>query len=463
MLKACKNKLFSAFILSLVLWSCGGAPRNDESVLNNEVATNNARTTITTSYSLDMSFNSLGYNTNKNAAGGSGTDSGAGIAIDSSNRILIGGSSANGVVGASLDMAAWRYTAAGALDTDFSSDGVYTHNDASGGAWDYANDMVVDSSDRMIVVGTENAGGNNMAVWRFKTDGTLDTDFGGGDGIYLSQPGGGASGARAAVIDSQGRIVVVGSDRNGNDDFAIWRLTSTGTLDVTFSTAGVAGYDIQDISGGNADYGWNVAVDDSDNIFVVGETNNGADLDIFIMKYDSDGVLDTTFDTDGIVTYDGGSGDDAGLSITIDSSGDPIITGHSSNGVDPDLILIKYLSSDGSLDTSFGTSGIVTYASGNGDDRGYDLTIYNSEIYVTGYAHNGSDVDMVILNYSLSGVLDTTFGSDGVLTHHNAAGGDGADAGNDIVFDSSGSIYVSGTSTNSDGNYDMAVWKYKLQ
>jgi len=120
----------------------------------------------------------------------------------------------------------------------------------------------------------------------------------------------------------------------------------------------------------------------------------------------------------------------------------------------------------GILDTTFNGTGIVVHdnaAGGNRSDEGNSIYVdSNGKIYVTGYSTNSNgDYDMVICRYNSNGSLDNTFDSDGIVVHHNAAGGNRRDGGNSIYVDSNGKIYVTGYSDNSSGNHDMVIWKYK--
>ena len=60
-----------------------------------------------------------------------------------------------------------------------------------------------------------------------------------------------------------------------------------------------------------------------------------------------------------------------------------------------------------------------------------------------------------------SGILDDTFGNNGIVVHHNPAGGNSDDVGYSIYVDNTGKIYVTGYSRNSSRNADMVIWKYK--
>lgn len=102
----------------------------------------------------------------------------------------------------------------------------------------------------------------------------------------------------------------------------------------------------------------------------------------------------------------------------------------------------------------------LTY-DGSNTDRGNGVATDSAgNIYVTGFISNGTDNDMAIWKYKSNGELDTTFGSNGVVKHYNAAGGNSHDYGNSITLDASGNIYVAGNSMNNSSNYDMVIWKY---
>jgi uncharacterized delta-60 repeat protein len=128
--------------------------------------------------------------------------------------------------------------------------------------------------------------------------------------------------------------------------------------------------------------------------------------------------------------------------------------------------LSGYSPATGVLDTSFGGKGIVVHnnaAGGNSDDEGESIYVDSTgKIYVTGGSINRSgDADMVIWRYNSDGTLDSSFGRKGIVVHNNAAGGNGHDEGVSIYVDSNGKIYLTGSSRNRNGNFDMVIWRYK--
>ncbi len=192
-----------------------------------------------------------------------------------------------------------------------------------------------------------------------------------------------------------------------------------------------------------------------------------------IWRYKSDGTLDTSFGNGtGYVVHSnaaGGGGNDAGYAITLDSSGRIIVVGMSdrdpSASANHDMVIWRY-NPDGTLDTSFNGVGYVVHngaAGGNGIDAGGGVVLDSAgRILVAGSSTNsGGNRDMAIWRYNPDGTLDTSFNNVGYVVHDNAAGGNGHDSGNDILLDSLGRIVVVGSSTGSGTGDDMAIWRYK--
>ncbi|HDL20498.1 MAG TPA: hypothetical protein ENH30_04380, partial [Nitrospirae bacterium] len=140
-----------------------------------------------------------------------------------------------------------------------------------------------------------------------------------------------------------------------------------------------------------------------------------------------------------------------------------LVTGYSENGSNNDMVIWRY-NANGTLDTTFGTNGIVVSdnaAGGHSYDYGNSITTdATGKILIAGSSENGSNDDMVIWRYNANGTLDTTFGTNGIVVSDNAAGGHGDDYGYSITTDATGKILVTGGSYNSSGNYDMVIWRY---
>lgn len=263
------------------------------------------------------------------------------VAIDSQGRIVVAGQSTNlGGMGFALA----RYTDQGELDGSFGEltaqpdDGdlrtgiVITHFD-SGHA--RASSVVIDSQDRVVAVGMASNFGLNKSefvVARYTTGGVLDTSFGGGDGIVTTSIGVQNAEAASVAVDGQNRIVVAGSSRNdSNDDFALVRYTTEGELDTSFG--GGDGIVTTPISTGD-DNANAVVLDGQGRIVLVGgaENSNG-DKDFALVRYTPEGGLDASFgDGNGIVITPIGPGDDVAHGVVLDDQDRIVAAGYGLTG-----------------------------------------------------------------------------------------------------------------------------------
>jgi uncharacterized delta-60 repeat protein len=111
----------------------------------------------------------------------------------------------------------------------------------------------------------------------------------------------------------------------------------------------------------------------------------------------------------------------------------------------------------GDLDTSFATGGIVTTPIDSGNDWARGVAIQNDgRIVAAGWTHSGSDHDFAVLRYTVSGTLDTSFGTTGVVT---TPIGPGRDAARCVAIQPDGKIVVAGRA-HSGSDYDFAVVRY---
>ncbi len=223
-----------------------------------------------------------------------------------------------------------------------------------------------------------------------------------------------------------------------------------GNLDTAFSGAGKVTTDI----GGNADEAHAVAIQGDGKIVAVGYSYNGTKDDFALVRYNTDGSLDTTFGTSGTVTTAIGSGDDRAYAVAIQSDGKIVAVGYSYNGTKDDFALVRY-NTDGSLDTTFGTYGIVTTAIGSGDDRAYAVAIQgDGKIVAAGvksdYPGFSTPTLFALVRYNTNGSLDTTFGGTGMVT--TSVGSFGGDAASAVAIHSDGKIVVAGHSRGEWGS-----------
>ena len=244
--------------------------------------------------------------------------------------------------------------------------------------------------------------------------GDLDSTFGAG-GKVLTNTGAGAVTGRGLVIQPDGRIVVAGATdlNNPGSDFVVTRYNTNGTLDATFDGDGKATTDFNNRS----DAAFAVALQPDGRIVVVGVSGtNNTDKDFAIARYNTDGSLDSSFDGDGRAVTDFGNLNDEAFSVAIAPTGKIVVAGTTSsrNG---DFAVARYLT-DGSLDATFDSDGLVTtdaFCIGNCSntvDRGRGVAIYpDGRIAVAGDAGTvgNAQLSFAAARYLDSGALDSSF------------------------------------------------------
>jgi len=114
------------------------------------------------------------------------------------------------------------------------------------------------------------------------------------------------------------------------------------------------------------------------------------------VRLTSAGALDTAFDSDGKATVAVGSGDDEARGIALLADGGIVIAGESSNGSNDDVAVVR-LTSTGALDTTFSTDGKAAVAVGSGADVGHAVVVTSAwKVVVAGTAAGGDD-DVVVV------------------------------------------------------------------
>ena len=340
----------------------------------------------------------------------------------------------------------------GTLDTTFANTGYisldYTAqtNDQEG------HDILVDKLGNIYVAGYTHENGHDILLVKYKKDGTLDATFGGGDGI-VTYDSSKQDDAYDIEFDSKGNILIAGrSDKNAT----ILKYKKDGTLDPSFGTNGIAmDYNA---TGGASDMIFDIAIDSHNSIFATGTTNNGANEDIIVWKFDSNGSLNNSFGTNGRVVYNKGLYEQ-GTAITIDNNGSIFVMGK----VDNNISVLKF-DSNGSLNTSFATNGVAISTLGKSPDNrigGIELDS-DGNIFVGG-ATTKNVYDMALLKYKKNGTLDTSFGTNGIVTYNDAGNFriNNQDPGIGLVLDTNGNIFVGGYTITASESVNTAVWKYK--
>ncbi|WP_194285806.1 beta strand repeat-containing protein [Alcanivorax sediminis] len=391
---------------------------------------------------------------------GSGHDQAYSVILDAQGKLVVAGYSSNG---ADDDFALVRYTSDGKLDPSFGGgDGIVVT--AVGSAGDQAFSLIEDSSGNLVVAGTSfNGNDYDVALVRYDSNGLLDNGFGGGDGIVTTTVSSARDAANAVIEDSSGNLVIAGfAGVGGTYDFLLMRYDSTGALDTTFGGGdGVVTTDL----GTNYDQSYSVVEDSSGNLVVAGRSTGGGSASWKLVRYQSSGAIDLSFGGgDGIVSTPALA--DAALSVLEDSTGKLVMAGaatvgSSVYGSSYAIVVARYETS-GLLDASFGSDGVVITPVGSGYNTARAISEDNSgSLIVAGYADTGGYDDFVLIRYNSSGGLDTSFGDgNGIATTSLGSSYDNASS---LIQDGDGNLVVVGsTATNNSFGYihDFAIARY---
>lgn len=392
------------------------------------------------------------------------------VVVDASGRIIAAGYD----MGGSADFAVARFLAGGELDTTFNDVASPTLANGDGKlsfgfgglSSERASGVALQSDGKIVVVGTTKPGpddaadsGNDFAIARINADGTLDATFGGDGKVTIDF--GGNDQCNDVVIQPDGKIVVVGSRLTLGpleQDFAVARLNSDGTLDNTFSDDGMQNVDML---AGADDFANGVAMS-GEKIIVAGASGlrgSGATAFNFaIARLNADGSLDSDFSGDGRQFVDFRGGEDIAEDVAVDRYGRVVLAGSGgatdTSGAD---FAVARLTAAGNLDAFF--NDVDVPAAGNGDGRLLlDLGAFGSalglamepngadpEIYLAGYAGDPADGrDFVLARLQPEGSLDSSFGGgDGVQLTDFA---DSDDFGYAVALEKNGGAVVAGSS-----------------
>lgn len=354
------------------------------------------------------------------------------LITQSDGKIVAAGTCYNGSLYTN-DFCLARYESNGGLDSSFGTGGTVI---TDLGSVDYLRGAVIQSDGKILAAGGSCSGGDcDLALARYNTDGTLDTAFGiDGNGIVITDIGGNENIMDIALLSS-GKILVVGGT-------FLAQYTSAGLLDATFGTAGI----IIDSTISQMTYVRGLSIQ-SDGKIVVGGSAGSTGGDFMLARYTASGTLDTTFDNDGKAYTDFG-GTDHAEAITIAADGKIILAGWSLSTNYYNFALARY-NTDGSLDTTFDSDGkVTTDFGGMSSASSYAISVQtDGKIAAVGtisYLNdNDKPSDFALARYDNNGTLDVTFGENGLSTvdFNNST-----DVGYTLSIQSDGKIVAAGVS-----------------
>jgi len=215
--------------------------------------------------------------------------------------------------------------------------------------------------------------------------------------------------------------------------------TLLGILNSQASGGAAIVYRLQTLGGVGDDRGLSVTVDSSGNAYVFGRTDStgAGDVDFFLAKYDSLATIQWQRTL-------GGASNDIGYSGIVDSSGNVYIAGYtaSTGAGSDDFLLAKYDS-----------SGTLQWQRVLGDstrNQAYSLAVDSADnLYIAGYTQP-SDFKFLLAKYNSSGTLQW----------QRTLGNADNQLGTSVTVDSANNVYIGGYATDGSASFDFLLAKY---
>jgi uncharacterized delta-60 repeat protein len=262
------------------------------------------------------------------------------IVIQPDQKIVVVGTEKN--QGNFTDFVIARFNSNGTPDTSFIANGIFIMDRANfpNNRFNNGDAIAIQPDGKIVIAGhmVDYEGDGQISLTRLNTDGFPDiSTFGSnGKGTVTIPLANYESSNGALALQNDGKFVVVGSifsyEENTNDDVAVARFTSNGSLDTTFGGSGIVVTDFGENENGN-----DVVLQPNGKIIVVGRSYSSGFSDVLLVRYNSDGSLDTTFGDNGKVISDFG-GTDTSKAAKLQPDGKIVLVG-SSNG---DALLARY-------------------------------------------------------------------------------------------------------------------------
>jgi uncharacterized delta-60 repeat protein len=396
------------------------------------------------------------------------------IAIQSDGKIVVAGRSLHPDGTPRLALA--RYNGDGSLDSSFGNGGrVLT----SARGLDAAYALALLPNGKILVAAGARVREDDFGMARYESDGRLDDSFGNG-GIVVTDLCG-AERTSDIAVQPDGQILLAGNASRchyespsarvigGGSIFAVVRYSKKGQLDRSFGTGGKAtvGFSTSGFDQLSA-----IALQPDGRIVLAGRANSGrSDSPFALARLNNDGSLDTTFGKGGKLTTNFLGNRNQANDLVIQPDGKIIAAGWATR-VAPayslEIMAIARYNGNGSLDTTFGSAGLVTNDFGcrGGEARAVALQ-RDGKLVVAGLAGflraSRPRVDIAVVRYKGDGALDGSFGNRGESITVLQSGADVADA---IALQKDGKIVVAGST--SDGTIggvhsDFALARYESE
>ena len=330
-----------------------------------------------------------------------------------------------------LALPAGAFAQAGTLDTTFSGDGQVVTTLTTG--LDFASEVVVQTDGKIVVVGQTSGQGTRVGLVRYNADGSFDTTFSGDGKVFTNITRGREFGLDVA-LQPDGKILVSGGIGLLGGRCGIFRYDTNGSLDPTFSGDGRQAI--------NFTAGWDSCYDtlvQTDGKIVTGGVAAGQGTRATLLRLNENGSLDPTFSGDGKLIRNFSNRTDYFDALALQADGKIVAAGTADWDRRPSRLILARYNTDGSPDTGFSGDGVIQLNTSAPFDGAYAVTIQADQAIVVG---GQVGQRMIVLRYLPDGTPDLTFSGDGRVVTEVAPTLDYAE---DIEVQSDGKIVVGGS------------------
>jgi uncharacterized delta-60 repeat protein len=302
----------------------------------------------------------------------------------------------------------------GTIDSTFNGTGrVILDN----GFLDLYQDVKIQPDGKIVAVGTtyDASYAADFQVTRLLSDGTYDPSFG-TNGVFRYHLGY-ETGSYSCLIKDDGNILVSGISMDDFGGFAmvLLQLGETGKIDSAFGVNGIAYYDY----GMGEDIAYAMALQNDGKILLAGHiSNENFQKEPAVVRFTENGILDASFGLNGVATVPVTETDNEFAGICVQPDGKIVAAGHISNGLSWFSLLLARFDENGILDPTFDTNGYVNMNLGNVDDEFFDVRITtNGEIIATGFTTTQDDFNyhLLVMKFDGNGALVPGFGEEGMV------------------------------------------------
>jgi uncharacterized delta-60 repeat protein len=282
-----------------------------------------------------------------------------------------------------------------------------------GSSTDAANAIALQPDGKVLLAGTcVNGTNEDFCAARYYPDGTLDTTWN-GTGKVLTPIGSSFDVATAIALQSDGKVLLAGYCYNGtNYNFCAARYNANGTLDSGWGSAGK----VITISGGD-EYALAIALQPDGKVLLAGSCGVSPNLDFCAARYNANGTLDTTWNSSGKVTTPIGLGADIAYAVALQPDGRVLLAGYcrgpvSDEFASDDFCVARY-NANGTLDTTWNSTGkVITFV--DIEDRATAIALQpDGKVLLAGYCSNGANFNFCAVRYNANGTLDATWNGTG--------------------------------------------------